>query len=132
VQVVVILRLLIDLVSLPVPQGRVSVSEVAAALPGSQVELSVTILETPEVGSPLSVELSSDDFEPVPNRFDSRDVVDALANQPRIRARLTAPEVPGRYAVDGHVRYIACTADRCRPRRARVRWTLVVEPPAAP
>lgn len=127
--VVVILRLLIELTSLPPPRGRVSVSEVAAVEPGAAVELSVTILETPEPGTPLEVELTSDDFEPMPNRFDSRDVVDALANQPRIRARLNAPVRPGRYAVDGRVSYVACADQVCRPRRASVRWMVTVEPP---
>lgn len=107
-----------------------SAGPVAAVAPGVAVELSVTILDTPMPGLPLELWLSSGDIALSDNRFDLRDVVDPQAAQPRLRARLTAPNAPGRYGVSGHVVYVSCGARRCRPRHADVRWTVEVEAPA--
>ncbi len=130
---VAILRLLLELAApSALLDGRVSVSAVAPAQPGAAVELSVTILDTPMPGLPLELWLSSGDIALSDNRFDGRDVVDPQASQPRMRARLVAPELPGRYGVSGHVVYVSCGAKRCRPRHADVRWTVEVEAPIAP
>ncbi len=125
--IVAILRLLIELVMpLAPPAGRVSASESPVARPGAVVELSVTILDTPMAGTPIELWLSSADLVPVPNRFDNRDVVDPLAAQPRVRARITAPERDGRYGVDAQVSYVSCGPATCRPHRARVHWDVDV------
>ncbi|MBC8069849.1 MAG: hypothetical protein IAG13_16040, partial [Deltaproteobacteria bacterium] len=104
-----ILRLLLDLVApSALLDGRVSVGAVGTVAPGSAVELSVTILDTPMAGLPLELWLWSADIALFDNRFDGRDVVDPQARQPRIRARVVAPREPGRYGVGGHVVYVSC------------------------
>lgn len=114
------------------PPGRVNASESPSAAPGAYVELSVTILDTPMAGTPIELWLEADEMVLVPNRFDNRDVVDPLATQPRIRARITAPETPGRYRIDAHVVYVSCGERACRPHHSAVRWDLeVVAPDAA-
>jgi hypothetical protein len=127
---VAILRLLLELAAPSAAlDGRVSAGPLAPVAPGAAVELSVTILDTPMPGLPLELWLSSSDIALADNRFDGRDVVDPQAAQPRLRARLTAPMVPGRYGVSGHIVYVTCGAQRCRPRHADVRWTVEVEAP---
>ncbi len=113
------------------PPGRVSAQVPATAAPGTTVELSVTILDTPAAGAPIDLWLTSPDVELVPNRFDSRDVVDPQATQPRIRVRVVAPAAPGRYGVDAHVLYVSCGESTCRPHLATVHWDLEVAAPAA-
>jgi hypothetical protein len=132
VSTVAILRLLVELVMpLVPPPGRVNASDSPKAAPGAMVELSVTILDTPLSGTPIELSLSAEDLVLVPNRFDNRDVVDPLATQPRIRARIAAPQEPGRYRIDAHVVYVSCGERLCRPHHAAVRWDLEVTPPAA-
>lgn len=101
--------------------------------PGEQGELSVTILDGPQLELPLSVRLSSARVILPENRLGTRDVVDPLAQQPRVRARFFAPAELGRHEVEGLVEYVTCREDRCRPRRARVVWQVeVVEPEPEP
>jgi hypothetical protein len=107
--------------------ARVAVLEPAAVAPGAEVELSVTIRETPEAGAPIELRLSSDDVALTDDRFDARDVVDPHAAQPRLRARVTAPGKVGRYAVVGELRWVVCKDDHCRPQRADVKWTIEVK-----
>jgi hypothetical protein len=127
---VAILRLLLELAApSALLDGRVSVGAVGKVVPGAAVELSVTILDTPMPGLPLELWLWSTDIVLSDNRFDVRDVVDPQARQPRMRARVTAPQQPGRYGIGGHVVYVSCGAARCRPRHADVRWTLEVDAP---
>ncbi len=106
--------------------GRVRVASPPALVAGAEGELSVTILETPAGVSPLMVRLSSSSVRLPDNRLGARDVVDPQASQPRVRARFFAPPIPGRYEVVGLVEYVTCDAERCRPRRSRVVWTVEV------
>jgi len=129
---VAILRLLVELVMpLVPPPGRVNASPSPVAAPGATVELSVTILDTPMSGTPIELWLGAEGMVLVPNRFDNRDVVDPLATQPRIRARVAAPQAPGRYRIDAHVVYVSCGERMCRPHHAAVRWDLEVVAPVA-
>jgi hypothetical protein len=110
----------------PPEDDRVAVLQPAPVAPAAEVELSVTIKETPEPGAPIELRLSSDDIALVDNRFDARDVVDPHAAQPRLRARVRAPQAVGRYTVDGELRWVVCKNDHCRARRAQVAWTIEV------
>lgn len=110
----------------PTVDARVAVLEPPPVAPGGEVELSVTIRETPEPGAPIELRLSSDDVALAEDRFDARDVVDPHAAQPRLRARVTAPGKVGSYAVVGELRWVVCKDDHCRTQRADVRWTIVV------
>lgn len=97
---------------------------------GAVGELSLTILDTPAPVVPLSVRLSARDVALPETRLGEADVVDPQAAQPRVRARYVAPATAGRYEVEGLVEYVTCTGERCRPRRARVVWVVVVLEPA--
>ncbi len=110
--------------------GRVVVNAVPAIAPGAAGELSLTILDTPTPDLPLLVRLSSPSVVLPETRLGIRDVVDPLASQPRVRARFVAPAQPGRYAVQGMVQYVTCDAERCRPHRAQVVWSVDVVAPA--
>lgn len=114
--------------------ARVQVSQPVPLLAGAVGELSLTILDTPARVSPLSVRLSSPRVGLPETRLGEADVVDPQASQPRVRARYVAPAAAGRYEVEGLVEYVTCVGERCRPRRARVTWVVVVlEPkPAQP
>ncbi|MCH9685504.1 MAG: hypothetical protein K0V04_28990 [Deltaproteobacteria bacterium] len=109
--------------------GRVQVTVPPTMAPGDAGELSMTILDTPAPRMPLMVRLSSTAVGLPETRLAMRDVVDPLAQQPRIRARFVAPAQPGRYSVEGLVEYVTCDAERCRPRRTTVVWAVVVEQP---
>ena len=114
----------------PPPAGAVRILELRPVAPGQSGELSVTILDTPMAGTPI--ELRLDDGSGVTladNRLGWADVVDPQAVQPRLRARFTAPEAPGRYEVVGHLTYVTCAKKRCTHRAAGVRWELVVKEP---
>jgi len=108
--------------------GQVQASPVPPLQAGAEGELSVTLLETPSDVSPLSVRLSSAVVRLPDDRLGERDVVDPQASQPRVRARFFAPDTPGRYEVQGLVEYVTCDAERCRPRRRRVVWSIEVSP----
>ncbi|MCX4245534.1 hypothetical protein [Paraliomyxa miuraensis] len=113
--------------------ARVRVSSPPPLRPGAQGELSVTILDAPEMASPPLVRLSSTGVILPQRRLGEADVVDLQASQPRIRTRFFAPQHAGRYEVQGLVEYVTCEDDRCRPRRARVKWVVeVTAPPADP
>ena len=116
----------------PEPDARLFVLAPGPATPGTSVELSVTIREAPEPGTPIELWLSSDDMPITDNRFDVRDVVDPHAAQPRLRARATAPAQPGSYVVNGELRWVTCTGPWCRTQRADVAWTLEVAVPTPP
>lgn len=123
---------------LPPPGGDVSVLAVAPVVAGSVGELSVTILETPERGTPIELRLEDDGLQAeaggdgrLPdNRLGWEDVVDSKAAQPRLRATFVAPSEPGNYAVAGRLSYITCRGEVCMPHAVDVRWPVVVE--AAP
>lgn len=106
--------------------ARVQLSSPPPLPPGAQGELSVTILDTPQMVSPPSVRLSSADVGLPSRRLGEADVVDPQASQPRMRTRFVAPVQPGRYEVEGLVEYVTCEDERCRPRRARVVWVVQV------
>lgn len=116
----------------PEPDERIFVLAPGPATPGTSVELSVTIREAPEPGTPIELWLSSDDMPIADNRFDVRDVVDPHAAQPRLRARATAPTKPGSYMVKGELRWVTCTGPWCRTQRADVAWTIEVAAPTPP
>ncbi|MBL8948361.1 MAG: hypothetical protein JNK45_34620 [Myxococcales bacterium] len=124
------LRLLVEL-AMPMapPPGRVRASEPPPVAPGASIELSVTILDTPVAGTPIELWLDSSDAVFVPNRFDNRDVADPLATQPRIRVRISAPTLAGRYGIDAHVVYVSCGETTCRPHHSLVHWDLEVAAP---
>lgn len=109
--------------------ARVRVSSPPPLLPGARGELSVTILDAPELVAPPSVRLSSATVELPETRLGEADVVDPQASQPRMRARVVAPSAPGRHEVQGLVEYVTCEQERCRPRRARVVWVVQVLAP---
>ncbi|MEM7151449.1 MAG: hypothetical protein AAF799_01350 [Myxococcota bacterium] len=106
--------------------GRVQQSPVPPVEPGARGELSVTILDEVPPGQSLLVRLESSAVTVLDNRLGFRDVVDAQAQQLRVRARFVAPEHPGLYEVEGMVEYVSCDEQRCRPHRARVVWTIEV------
>jgi hypothetical protein len=108
-------------------------AEVALTLPapvrvGEAGELSLTILERPWVGAPVELWLSSEHVVLHENRLAWEDVVDPMAQQPRLRAKFLAPEQPGIYGVQGWVLYVSCGPQRCRPRTRPVLWTITVTP----
>ncbi len=132
VTVAAILRVLIEIAAPSTPNdGRVSVATVPRVAPGAAIELSVTILDTPLPGAPVELWLWSTDVELADNRFDGRDVVDPLATQPRMRARMNAPTQPGPHVIHGRLSYLSCDEQRCRTRRAAVQWVVEVTPPVA-
>jgi hypothetical protein len=108
---------------------RVAVLQPSPVAPGAEVELSVTIRETPEPGAPIELRLSADELALVDDRFDARDVVDPHAAQPRLRARVSAPTTVGSFAVHGELRWVVCKGEHCRTRRADVTWTIEVASP---
>lgn len=113
------------------PQGLVQVAEVAAVPVGERGELSLTILEAPAQGVALELRVHGPDLRLVDNRLGWASVVDPQAQQPRLRTHFTAPLEPGRYEVDGWLRYVTCEddRDRCTTRVTTVRWTVdVVDP----
>ena len=121
------LALLLSLVGpAPAVDDRVAVLQPSPVAPGADVELSVTIRETPEPGAPIELRLSSDELALADNRFDARDVVDPHAAQPRLRARVSAPTTPGPATVRGELRWVVCKGEHCRIQRADVTWTLEV------
>ena len=109
--------------------GRVQRSPVPPLEPGARGELSVTILDEVPQSQSLLVRLQSDAVAVPDNRLGFRDVVDAQAQQLRVRARFVAPQQPGSYDVEGLVEYVGCNDQRCRPYRARVVWTIEVVAP---
>lgn len=110
--------------------GRVQAQDPEPLVAGSSGELSVTILETPALGTLIELRLEADTVGLPENRLGWEDVVDPEARYPRIRARVQAPVSAGEYVVRGRLSYVTCTAKVCRPRSANVLWTvLVVEPP---
>ncbi len=133
VTIAAILRLLVELVAPATPpDGHVAVASLPEVAPGAPIELSVTILDSPLSGMPVELWLWSKDIALADNRFDARDVVDPQATQPRMRAKLVAPQQPGRYAIFGRLSYVSCGEQRCRARRADVSWQLeVTAPPVA-
>jgi hypothetical protein len=125
-----VLALLFALLGPAAPEDdRVAVLQPPPVSPGAEVELSVTIRETPEPGAPIELRLSSDDLALTDNRLDARDVVDPHAAQPRVRARLFAPAKTGRVSVRGELRWVVCKGEHCRVRRADVTWTIDVVAP---
>lgn len=112
--------------------ARVRVSAPEPLPPKAQGELSVTILESPAPGMPLTVRLGSERVVLPENRLGARDVVDPQAEQPRVRARFVAPEQPGVHLVEGLVEYVTCDEVRCRPHRTRVVWRIRVTDPEPP
>lgn len=108
---------------------------VAPVAAGSVGELSVTILQTPERGTPIELRLEDEGLDAEPghsgrlpdNRLGWDDVVDPKAAQPRLRASFVAPSAPGNYAVVGRLSYVTCTADVCLPHAVYVRWPITVE-----
>lgn len=108
--------------------GRVRAADTAPMMVGEPGEVSVTLLDRPHPGTPISLELSSDTVGLPDNRLGWDDVVDPQADQPRFRARVLAPTSAGEHIVRGRVQYVTCAAERCRPRWAFVQWTLVIEP----
>jgi hypothetical protein len=109
--------------------GRVQAQEPEPVVVSQPGELSLTILETPQAGTPIELRLSADTIVLPENRLGWEDVVDPQAVQPRIRARIVAPAEPGEYAVRGRIKYITCSTKVCRPRTAHVIWTVVVSAP---
>jgi hypothetical protein len=107
--------------------GAVQILDVPIIAPRGSGELSVTILDTPMAGTPIELSLAPSDVVLADNRLGWPDVVDPQAVQPRLRARFTAPSDPGRYEVHGRLRWLTCTAKRCVPRVAAVRWEITVE-----
>jgi hypothetical protein len=110
---------------LPLP-GSVRILDVPALQPGQSGELSVTILDTPMSGTPIELSLAPSAVTLADNRLGWPDVVDPQAVQPRLRARFTAPNDPGRYEVHGQLRYLTCNKKRCVPRVVTLRWDLEV------
>lgn len=106
--------------------GRIKLIEPEIMQPGESGEISVTILDEPQRDTPIALDLQSDSVGLLENRLSAADVVDPQAEQPRLLARVVAPDVPGEYAVDGRIQYITCDDHRCRPRLAFVRWSIVV------
>lgn len=111
--------------------GKAAAQPLEPVQPGAPGELSLTILETPDAQGPIEVRLESDAVDMPENRLGWEDVVDPLARQPRVRGRFVAPTQAGDYVVRGHLLYVTCGRKRCRPRRATVTWTVVVQQPPA-
>ena len=109
--------------------GKVQAQAPDSIAAGQSGELSLTILEKPRAGTPIELRLSADTIRLPENRLGWQDVVDPQAVQPRITARIVAPQQPGEYAVRGRITYVTCGPKVCRPRTAHVIWTVVVTPP---
>lgn len=108
------------------------VVSVGSVVPGGVGALSLTLLETPAVGFPLSIRIDQSVLVLRDRRLSWGDVVDPLARQPRLSAPFVAPTRPGNVVVTGLVSYVTCDAARCHPRRAHVRWLVeVTAPPTA-
>jgi len=106
---------------------RVSVPAPAPVPQASAVELSLTIVDPALMpGLPIGLRLSSEQMELRENRFDERDVVDVHAAQPRLRARIIAPEQAGRYVVRGQLAYVTCLGSSCRSQEVSVQWVIEV------
>jgi hypothetical protein len=116
---------------MPTAGAAVRVAEPPVVVPGAGLELSVTILETPAPGVPLTADLQSLEVALAENRLDRDHVVDPQAQQPRLRVRATAPDRAGTYRVEGWVSYVVCDERACRPRRVAVTWTVRVAVPDA-
>ena len=110
--------------------GRVQVEDPEPLVVGHSGELSLTILERPMPGTLIDLRLDASEVRLPENRLGSEDVVDPDARQPRIRARVVAPEQPGTYRVRGRLTYVTCAVRYCRPRTATVVWTVTVQDPA--
>ncbi len=106
--------------------ARVRALEVPPVRPGEQGELSLLLLELPELDLPLSVRIEADALELAENRLGWSAVVDPQALQPRLRARFTAPTSPGSYTVAATVDYSVCKGDWCRRKHGRVEWQIEV------
>jgi hypothetical protein len=89
-------------------------------------ELSLLVLERPEVDLPVSIRLRSETVELVENRLGWADVVDAKSSQPRFRTRFANPTQPGEHRIDADVAYVVCGDQWCREKRGRLSWTFVV------
>ncbi|MEM6992509.1 MAG: hypothetical protein AAF721_18490 [Myxococcota bacterium] len=111
---------------LPEQRATVVAAEVAELTVGDKGELSLTLLEAPAVGFPLAVSIDQSPLTVRDRRLSWADVVDPLANQPRLSAPFVAPDVPGRFAVRATVSYVVCDAQRCEPRQARLSWDVAV------
>lgn len=112
--------------------GRAQPQPPAPLHTGQSGELSVTILETPAVGTLVELRLQADTVQLPENRLGWEDVVDPQARNPRIRARIVAPSSPGEYVVRGRLSYVTCSRKTCRPKTANVTWLVtVVQPPPA-
>lgn len=113
--------------------GRVRVAVAPPLVVGGTGELSLTILEPPLAHGPVELWLEAEGVTLPDNRLGWDDVVDPQAEQPRLRGRMHAPNVPGTYVVFGRLRYVTCTDRYCRPREANVHWIVeVVEGPQGP
>lgn len=117
---------------LPEQRARVVVDEVPTVDVGADGALSLTLLETPAAGFPLAVAIDDSPLSLRDQRLGWGDVVDPLAHQPRLSAPFTAPETAGSFTVQGRVSYVICSANRCRPRKARIRWQVEVAAPEPP
>ncbi len=127
----VILHLL--LVTMLPPGGRVVALEAAPVATSARGELSLTIRDRPAHDLPLLVRLSAPTgVQLLENRLTWEDVVDLAAEQPRLVARLTAPQTPGTYEIEARAVYWVCDPELCRQRVGDVRWNLVVRPAKTP
>lgn len=114
---------------LQLPEQRAAVvpASVQDVHAGGKGELSLTLLETPAAGFPLTVSIDASPLSLRDRRLSWGDVVDPLANQPRLSAPFVAPETAARFSVRALVSYVVCNAGRCQPRRSRVSWDVVVQ-----
>lgn len=117
---------------LPEQRAQVVVDEVPTMTTGDAGALSLTLLETPAAGFPLAVAIDDSPLSLRDQRLGWGDVVDPLAHQPRLSAPFTAPQTAGSFTVQGRVTYVICSATKCRPRRARIRWQVEVTAPEPP
>ncbi len=109
------------------PEGQAVVQVIPPLGPGAAGELSITILETPESGTPIELRLRvPEEIRIATNRLGWDDVVDTRAVQPRLRTRFTAPAEPGSFRVHGLLRYLSCDERTCVPKVVRVSWDVEV------
>ena len=116
---------------LQLPQQRAAVvpASVQDVYMGGKGELSLTLLETPAAGFPLTVSIDASPLSLRDRQLSWGDVVDPLANQPRLSAPFVAPDTASRFSVRALVSYVVCNAGQCQPRRARVTWDVDVQAP---
>lgn len=124
------LLLALATLSSPLLEAQVEVLEPEVVAPGARGELSLVLLEAPERDLPLELRLEAEGISLLEGRLDWRAVADPLAPLPRLRARFDAPPEPGRYTVEGGVRYSVCDDRWCRTKTRQVTWIFeVVAPP---